>query len=268
MPIYFRTPPTNEPFSFETIGNHWKQKPVIRPKGHPRYHYIQSEKGRGRIKILDKEYVLEENEGVLIAPCITHTYAKDSAEWYTMFATFTGTMESDLSKMLGNRQSIFIKKEQGKQIKQLISNIVAAFEKTPLDTHILSIDCYRLLMNFVDAVNMPHLLNEPLYVKYVDPVIKIIETQYDCRLTAQELSQKVYITPQYLSRLFTRFLGYSVYEYLTMYRISKAKELLLTQSHLDIREISLRVGFQDTSHFIVMFKKITGTTPLEFRKNN
>lgn len=268
MPIYFRTPPTNEPFSFETIGNHWKQKPVIRPKGHPRYHYIQTESGRGRIKILDKEYTLEEDEGVLIAPCIQHTYAKDTAEWYTMFATFTGTMESDLNKMLGNRQFIFIKKEQGQRMRQLISDIILSYETTPLDTHILSIDCYRLLMNFVDAVNMPHLLSEPLYVKYVDPVIKIIENQYDCHLTAQELSQKVYVTPQYLSRLFTRFLGYSVYEYLTMYRISKAKELLLAQWHLDIKEISLRVGFQDPSHFIAMFKKITGTTPLEFRKNN
>lgn len=268
MPIYFRTPPTSEPFSFETIGNHWKQKPVIRPQGHPRYHYIQSEKGRGRLKILDKEYILEENEGVLIAPCISHTYMKEGNEWFTMFATFTGTMEGELSKLLGNKQTVFIKKEQGAEIKALISDIVAKYENPPLDTHLLSIDCYKLLMNFVDAVNMPHLLNEPLYVKYIAPVIKIIETQYDQPLTAAELSQQVYITPQYLSRLFRRFLGYSVYEYLTMYRISKAKEFLLMHWNLDVQEIALRVGFQDSSHFIVMFKKITGTTPLEFRKNN
>lgn len=268
MPIYFRTPPTNEPFSFETIGNHWKQKPVIRPNGHPRYHYIQSEKGRGRLKILDKQYILDENEGILIAPCIAHTYTKDCSEWYTMFATFTGTMESDLGKLLGNKQYVLIKKEQGLQIKSLIYDVINKYENPPLDTHLLSIDCYKLLMNFVDAVNMPHLLNEPLYIKYIAPVIKIIENHYDSRLTAEELSQLVYVSPQYLSRLFKRFLGYSVYEYLTMYRITKAKELLLTQWHLSVQEIAIRVGFQDVSHFIVMFKKITGNTPLEFRKNN
>ena len=107
-----------------------------------------------------------------------------------------------------------------------------------------------------------------MYVKYVAPVIKIIETQYDCPLTAQELSRQVYVTPQYLSRLFNRFLGYSVYEYLVMYRITKAKELLITHWDLDVQQIALSVGFQDPSHFIVMFRKITGTTPLEFRKNN
>lgn len=268
MPIYFRTPPTNEPFSFETIGNHWKQKPVIRPQGHPRYHYIQSESGSGRLKILDKEYILDENEGVLIAPCISHSYTQNHSEWFTMFATFTGTMEGELGKLLGNKQSVFIKKEQGLQIKSLIYDIIDKYEKPPLDTHQLSIDCYKLLMNFVDAVNMPHLLNEPLYIKYIAPVIKVIETSYDTHLTAQELSQYVYVSPQYLSRLFKRFLGYSVYEYLTMYRITKAKEFLLTQYHLDVSKIATRVGFQDVSHFIAMFKKITGTTPLEFRKNN
>lgn len=268
MPIFFRTPPTSEPFSFETIGNHWKQKPVIRPHGHPRYHYIQSEKGRGRLKILDHTYFLDENEGVLIAPCVSHSYTGETSEWYTMFATFTGTMEGDLGKMLGNKKSVFIKKEQGEEIKQLITDALTRYDTTPLDTHLLSIDCYKLLMNFVDAVNMPHLLNEPLYVKYVAPVIKIIETLYDCPLTAQELSRQVYVTPQYLSRLFNRFLGYSVYEYLVMYRITKAKELLITHWDLDVQQIALSVGFQDPSHFIVMFRKITGTTPLEFRKNN
>lgn len=269
MPIFFRTPPTSEPYSFETVGNHWKQKPVIRPHGHPRYHYIQTESGRGRFKILDdKEFVLEENEGILIAPCVKHTYMGETSEWYTMFSTFTGTMEGELGKMLGNKQTVMIKKEQGRQIRALIDGIIKKYENPPLDTRALSIDCYTLLMNFVSTVNTPHLMNEPLYVKYIDPVIRIIESHYDSNLTAEWLSRKVYISPQYLTRLFSHFLGYSVYEYLTQYRIGKAKELLLMQTNLDISEIALRVGFSDTSHFIAMFKKYTGITPLKYRKNN
>ena len=85
-------------------------------------------------------------------------------------------------------------------------------------------------------------------------------------LTAEALSRQVYVSPQYLSRLFARYLGCSVYEYVTSYRITKAKELLLTQRNRKIQEIALDVGYADSSHFIVMFKKLTGMTPVQFRR--
>ena len=87
-------------------------------------------------------------------------------------------------------------------------------------------------------------------------------------LTVTALSNIVYITPQYLSRLFRRFLGCSVYEYITTYRINKAKEFLLVHQHMEVQEIAARTGFPDSSHFIAMFRKMTGVTPLEFRKIN
>ena len=62
------------------------------------------------------------------------------------------------------------------------------------------------------------------------------------------------------------FFSCSVYEYLTMHRINKAKELLLVNSYLKVQDIARMTGFSDTSHFISMFKKATGMTPLEFRR--
>ena len=50
--------------------------------------------------------------------------------------------------------------------------------------------------------------------------------------------------------------------------LNKAKELLLTHQRMEIQQISQLVGFLDTSHFIAMFKKFTGITPLDFRKLN
>ena len=83
-----------------------------------------------------------------------------------------------------------------------------------------------------------------------------------------DLGRKVFITPQYLTRLFHRYLNCSVYEYLTAYRISKAKELLIINPHLEIQDVARRTGFTDSSHFIAVFKKAVGTTPLEFRRMN
>ncbi|MGF0032577.1 AraC family transcriptional regulator [Bariatricus sp. SGI.154] len=268
MPIHFRNSPVNEPFVFESIGNHWRQDRVLRPKGYPIYHYLQTEKGRGIVEVQGKEYVLNEGEGILIAPFLHHSYAKDSEEWLTYFVTFTGTIDSSIGKMVGNRQVIIIEKEQGKRIGELIDEIMENWEVLSADARALSIRCYCLLLNFTDSIYTRNLADEPLYRRYVEPVIKEIETNYDTELTAQMLSGRVYVTPQYLSRLFRRFLGCSVYEYLTTYRINRARELLVSNRRMEVQQIATQTGFSDASHFIAMFKKATGVTPLEFRRLN
>ncbi|MBO5372209.1 MAG: helix-turn-helix domain-containing protein [Lachnospiraceae bacterium] len=287
MSLYFRNTLTNEPYVFDTIGNHWIQEKVSRPNGYPIYHYLQTEKGCGRIEIQGKSYDLNEGEGVLIAPFISHAYSAETEGWTTLFVTVAGSMESSISGMIGNRQVIFIEKEQGEQIKNLVCSILKKYgnsmksiEELPADYHEvlgmhqptsiyavreLSVDCYRFLMYFVDGVYSGDLRNEPLYQRYVAPIVKEIETNYSHKLTVSGLSRRVYVTPQYLSRLFGRFLGCSVYEYLTAYRITKAKELLITKPRMEVGYIAGQVGFEDCSHFIAMFKKMIGVTPLEFR---
>lgn len=265
MPIYFRSTPVNEPFAFDSIGNHWKQEMVCRPQGYPIYHYLQTEQGRGRIEIKNQKYILNEGEGLLIAPFISHSYFGETKEWITSFATFTGTAESTIPHILKNRSIIFTDREQGDRINAIISDVVQKYECSMPNALSLSIDCYSLLMHFVDGIYTSDMESDPLYERYILPSIKEIETNYHSRLTVQELSRKVYVTPQYLSRLFRRFLGCSAYEYLTAFRINKARELLITHPRMEIQNIAHQAGFEDTSHFIAMFKKKTGTTPKEFR---
>ena len=267
MPIYFRNTPVSAPFMFDSIGNHWIEEETCRPEGYPHYHYLQTESGCGQIEIQGNIYELRDNEGFLIAPSIPHSYKKKSDLWINAFATFTGTLESSISAMVQNRNVIWIEKEQGQQIAAQIATCVdeiAAHGQQ--DSKFLSANCYNLLLNFTDCVNRPTHIQDPLYQRYIIPVVQEIETNYASDLTAQALSEKVFVSPQYLSRLFRSFFSCSVYEYLTMHRINKAKELLLVNTYLKVQDIASMTGFSDTSHFISMFKKVTGMTPLEFRR--
>ena len=106
----------------------------------------------------------------------------------------------------------------------------------------------------------------PVMEKYVRPVLKLIQDRYMESLTLQELSAAVYVSPQYLSRLFWQYMGCSVYEYLTGCRITQAKELLLRHPDRKIQVIANEVGYGDASHFIQMFRKAVGMTPGAFRK--
>lgn len=265
MPIYFRTTPVKEPYAFETLGNHWEQERVFRPAGHRFYHYLLTQEGCGQIVIQGKKHILNKGEGVLIAPFVSHSYAGISEKWITCFVTITGRMEGSIASILENRQVVFTNGEQGARISCIIEEMIRKYREFPAAVKPLSVDCYRLLMEFTDNADTRDFAENPLYIKYVAPTIKEIETEYTSRLTVQELSRKVYITPQYLSRLFVQFLGCSTYEYLTNYRISKAKELLRYRQRMEIQHIAQQVGFEEASHFIAMFRKKVGVTPHRFR---
>ena len=169
---------------------------------------------------------------------------------------------------MGSRPVIPVNAGQGTQIARLIDDSLELYSRRPLDRKQLSVNCYAVLVNIADTAHAGSPADEPLYQNYVLPVIKEIERDYSLPLTIADLSRKVFITPQYLTRLFRRYLNCSAYEYLTSYRLSKAKELLITSPRLEIQDIARRTGFTDSSHFIAVFKKAVGTTPLDFRRMN
>lgn len=266
MPIYFKPIPYELPLTLDTIGNHWNQEPIRRDKGFHLYHWLQTETGCGKITIENMDFELKEGEGILIAPFIPHTYSRKTEGWTTSFATFEGTLSQDIHKIIGNQQTLFIHANQGRYYKNWIDQIINAHISQQLDAIHLSIECYNFLMHFSTVYKVNKLHGHPLYKQYVEPVIKEIETKYSEPITVQILASFVYISPQYLSRLFHRFTGCSVYTYLTNYRMNKAKELLVSNLYLEIQQINYRVGYHDVSHFIAAFKKNTGYTPFEFRK--
>ena len=73
------------------------------------------------------------------------------------------------------------------------------------------------------------------------------------------------LSPVYFSGMFKREVGQNFSEYVTDYRIKKAKDLL-KRSNLSILEISDAVGFKDPKYFSKIFKKAAGITPAEYRK--
>lgn len=95
---------------------------------------------------------------------------------------------------------------------------------------------------------------------------KYIIKNFNKNITLKDVAEEVYLSQNYLSELFKKELGEGFYEYLSNYRIKKAKELLLT-TNLKIYEVAESIGYNDSITFGRAFKKITGTTPNKFRND-
>lgn len=88
-------------------------------------------------------------------------------------------------------------------------------------------------------------------------------------LNLANLAKQLGTSPHYLSQVLNEEIGKTYFDYIGQLRIDKAQEMLLNPSirHFKIEEIAERSGYLSKSAFTTTFKKITGTTPGEFRKS-
>lgn len=84
-------------------------------------------------------------------------------------------------------------------------------------------------------------------------------------LSLSRICKYVHMSTSYFSSVFKSQTGKTFVEYLTGERISNAKELLKFTS-LKTYDIASRVGYQDPHYFSMLFKKITGDSPTEYRQ--
>ena len=77
----------------------------------------------------------------------------------------------------------------------------------------------------------------------------------------ESLSNSRYIT------LFSKEMGKSPSEYILTLRLERARELLLT-TDIEISSVGVASGYKDQYFFSKIFKKHTGMSPSEFRKNH
>ena len=82
--------------------------------------------------------------------------------------------------------------------------------------------------------------------------------------TVQYLSDKLNVSPGYLSDLLRSLIGQSAQQYIHLKLVEKAKEKLST-TNLSISEIAYELGFEHSQSFSRLFKMKTGISPVQFR---
>ncbi|HAP64901.1 MAG TPA: hypothetical protein DCR93_37250 [Cytophagales bacterium] len=85
-------------------------------------------------------------------------------------------------------------------------------------------------------------------------------------LKLEELASASDLTRHQLSRVLNEIYGHGFAHYVNSYRVRAAKELILTRAELSLEGIGYEVGFRSKSSFFESFKKHTGQTPAQFRK--
>lgn len=103
-----------------------------------------------------------------------------------------------------------------------------------------------------------------LYKRIEDAKI-FMDRNYHKKLVLDQIARKVCLSKYHFSRLFKEAYGITPYQYLTKKRINISMQWLY--SDRPIKEICRNVGFESLHSFSNLFKRHTGKSPSQFRKN-
>lgn len=91
-----------------------------------------------------------------------------------------------------------------------------------------------------------------------------IMKHFDSKLTLEIVAKSCYTNPTYLSNVFKSKMGCNFVDYVNSLKIEKAKQML-QYSKYKVKDIAIKIGYEDYTYFCKVFKKNTGETPLQYR---
>ena len=112
-----------------------------------------------------------------------------------------------------------------------------------------------------EAASVPVSKSSAIY-----PAVNYIATHPNATISMNEMANLCHLSPSYFSRLFTREMGEGFTNYVNRQKVELAKHELRGTSK-SISQIATELGYLNISHFINLFKRFEGITPLVYRQH-
>ncbi len=161
-----------------------------------------------------------------------------------------------------------------KTVPELADIVHAILDETRSKKDQLYKECIRglslaLLINVARMDTGSSQMSEGVRLKsgfdQVRPALDYIREHYASPMKISEIASVCHVSESHFRRLFEEIIGMTPVEYLNQVRIRKACDLIKKTGY-SMEEIAVKVGFTTTSTFNRNFKRITGTSPYQWKK--
>ncbi|OJG97986.1 hypothetical protein RV18_GL003682 [Enterococcus termitis] len=163
---------------------------------------------------------------------------------------------------------ILTEHESFQSLHQALRCGVIDYLLTPVDLDELKFAIDRCVRSLNQVSLMDVLNNKPtvLAKEQINTILDYIHEHYNEEINLTTLADIMHLNRHYVSRFFKEAVGMNFIDYLTAYRVEKAKQLLM-KTEESITEIAGTVGYIDSTYFSKLFKKKVGQSPHQFRKH-
>lgn len=257
------------PFYITGISTYYTEGGVTRPNGYADCQWSICIEGSGEFIIDNKSYEIQPNMVFFFRNEIPHQYFIKKGPWITKWVTFNGNGINNLLNYMNMNTSeiICLNQRQRQETDFILDDIFNILGSSDSEKYLKTSSLlYKFLIKMKDSKEYLSKDDNLNLYKKLQPVITFMEKNYNNNITLEEMAEKINVNKHYLCRIFKKTYLITPFEYLNQLRIQKSKEIIIKNKQFSIKETAFNVGFNDTSYFCSIFKKIEGCTPVEFKR--
>lgn len=230
------------------------------------YMFLYTHNGQGVLKYQDREYTLDQGDGFLIDCMQQHHYYTKDARWVHSDLHFVGGASDSMYREYLKWGSPLFHDEVSSGLQMILEKLVIEWNHIGPYRDLRVSDTIGSLLTYIMTQKaVPKNVGSRYDV--VCRAARYLENHFTENITLSALSEKYAVSKYHLSHDFKAYFGTSPIRYLIRFRIEHAKYLLMN-TDLPIQTIAFSVGIPDLNNFANHFRKYTGITPSEYRRQH
>ena len=229
--------------------------------------FLYCYQGEATVYIDSEPFDFKEGDTIVINHQQIHTFESNKkAEWYCLIFSdlFFRSCKLDVSKIF------FENKFRDCSATPLLKELCTIYDLKEKDG--FWIDIHRLAIEYFNHMYHNHRCNNikkaPSISRKHATVLKALEfidNNYTEKITVDEVAKYIGYSRYHFVRMFKEYTDTTVQDIINIKRIEKSKEMLANTT-MSIDKIATKCGFENSSYFAKVFKKISDCLPSEYRK--
>lgn len=254
------------PLALKIFGLDHHQELIERTQGFPYFQWFLCTEGRGELVLNNQRMIVYENHGMLIYPNEPYSMKGLTEEWRVHFFGFSGSLCAPFVKSLNMLESGVYFFSDPKVFEKYIHEFYQQYkcdeDKRPNE---FSKACYGCLLDLSQGIARIHSSESYRGNEVIKKTVAYLELNYSHSISLNELADHVHLSKEYLCSLFKEAMGQTIMTFLLYIRIARSRIFLLQYPEKKVKEIAFMCGFESPSYFCMVFKKIVGTSPDNYR---
>jgi len=266
--IYFHTPSetARKLFFYLVCTGHYfcDGTYVVNRKSYNSFLVLMVLKGKGYVEQGGRRSLLTEGSIALLDCYSEHIYGTDTG-WEIIWCHYDGAMARPYYESVAQDNNCILTLQNPYTAQRNLEKLYAMFHEAGKAMEAV-ISKYITIVLTEFMINTSGDITENAQSGTTENILAYIAENVSKPLTLEHLAQKASLSPFYFTRVFKKETGYTPHEYLIIARLNAAKYYLKT-TDLPIKDISIQCGFASECTFCTTFKRVIGTTPLLYRRN-